>query len=159
LDSRPNLAESADSPSGGKESALPPIIPACLSMIVANDVVLDRVTGQASILGIIHDLVAPGFPAARPRLVVWAELIGGHGAMPLLLATMRIDGSTGAEHVLTEVRLRARFDDPRRVLVVVVTIDDMPLAGTDDILFRLSCPQGTIMERRIRVMVDEEDPG
>lgn len=130
---------------------MPAIVPTCLSMIVADVVSLDHVTGRTSILGVIHELVAAGFPAVRPRLVVWAELIGGHGAMPLLLSAMTVDVGTGAEQEFTQVRLQARFADPRLVYVVVVTIDDIPLAGPGDILFRIACAQGVIMERRVSV--------
>jgi hypothetical protein len=128
------------------------IAPQCLSMLVAQEVRLDPVTQQASIIGVIHTIVVSSFPDWQPRVVIWAELTGGRGDAALLVTVIRLGGVTLGEEVVTEVRLRGRFTNPRSVYMVTVTIDRIRLAEPGVILFRLSYDGSVIMERRVQVI-------
>src|SRR5690349_17709642 len=117
---------------------VPSIVPQCPSMLIARDVQFDPVTGQASILGVLHRLSMRRFPSSHPGVVVWAELTGGRGAVALTLAVIRLDRRTMEEHVMTTVRLQGQFGDPRRVHMVRVTVADIPLSEPGVMLFRLA---------------------
>jgi hypothetical protein len=121
-------------------------------MIVAQEVRLDPVTRQASILGVIHTIVVSSFPDWQPRVVIWAELTGGRGDAALLVTVSRLGGAMLGEDVLTEVRLQRRFTDPRLIYMITLAIAGIPLAEPGVILFRLSHESSVIMERRVQVI-------
>ena len=129
------------------------VFPHCLSMLVAREVHLDRATGQASILGVVHRIIVSGVPATHPGVVIWAELTGGRGVVVLTVTAMRLDRRTMDEHVITTVQLKSTFMDPHEVHFVDVTLADIPLTEPGMILFRLACDGIAIMERSVQVIV------
>ena len=135
------------------------IVPQCPSMLIAHEVRMDPVSGLASILGVIHELRATGFPAIHRGVVAWAELTGGRGAADLSVTVLVLDSRTMEEHVMTTVHLQGDFSDPRRMYFVHVTIADIPLAKPGMLLFRLACGGVAIMERRVQISLAETEEG
>jgi hypothetical protein len=138
-----------------REGVVMSLLPEGLSMVVARQVATDDATGEALLVGVVHALTFKSFPAIQPQLVAWAELTGGRGVMPLLLTLLMLREGAD-EQVMTTLRLQANFSDPRRIHVVKVFLDGIPIPAPCELLFRLGGERTVIIERRVSVRLQED---
>jgi hypothetical protein len=62
--------------------------PRCLTLILCDVLIMDRVTNKPSIVGATINLDAPGFPAIAGPLWVFTEFTNGHGRFDFTLRIM-----------------------------------------------------------------------
>lgn len=122
------------------------VVPIALSFMLCDRVILDQMTGQHSVIGIVTQVHATKFPVRSPRLCMWAELVGGHGETPLLFEI--VDVNEKRDPVMrTEVVMN--FTDPLAVSQMSIVVPPLPFPEPGDYRVRLLSKGTYVVERRL----------
>jgi hypothetical protein len=122
--------------------------PLCVALIVCDDVIEDKRTGNKTLVGLFSNIHAPQLPALHPRMFVMASLTSGRGEWPF---TLRILAPSGRE--LMRMRESVKFLDPLAVHDVVVELRNLPIEETGVHFVDLLIGSTAVANRRFTVMV------
>ena len=86
--------------------------PDVLSLLVCDQILIDRLTGKTSLIGMFSTIGAPRYPVRHPQLCVFASLTDGRGKTPLELA---IVDAEDARPPIVSGTATVEFKDPRAV--------------------------------------------
>ena len=85
------------------------INPVMLSLHLCERVVVDRSTGQASLLQLIENVNATKFPVRVPRWFLYSEFTGCHGSVNLSFRVVDVDEELDP---VCQIALQIQQDDP-----------------------------------------------
>jgi Family of unknown function (DUF6941) len=121
--------------------------PRCLTLILCDVLIMDRVTNKPSIIGATINLDAPGFPATSGPLWVFTEFTNGHGRFDFALRIMDPD-----ERPVFQSGFQIMLGNPLDIanMAVQITMVKFPRAGTYrlEIVDKDGVPQ---IDRRVNV--------
>ena len=87
----------------------PPVV---LALIVCDQIIVDRMTGKHSLIGMFARVHAHAFPVTHPQLCVFASLTEGYGTAEL---TIRIVDGNDERPPIVEGKGKVEFKDPRAI--------------------------------------------
>ena len=127
-------------------------LPTCLSLITCDEVAYDPLSGKPSLLGVIHELTSPVFPVHSSRVVVWAELTGIRGLLPIDFTALIQDPDNGLLVPVAAVRVPVVFPDSLGIVITGAYLEALPLIAPGLLVVRLAVDEAAIIERTIRVV-------
>ena len=120
--------------------------PVLLAALVCDTVILDAVTGKATVVGIFDVINAPTYPVRHDRLFVFCQLTNGRGRVAI--RTNFVDLADD-EKVLYENTVPGEFVDVRQVVNVIFAFGGLKFPHPGE--YRVQVFAGTefLGERRI----------
>jgi len=121
---------------------VPPVL---LSAIICDRVIFDKITSMPSLINIIQNINAPGFPI-RNSIVFFCELTNGHGITP---TTVRLINANDEDKALFEQNGNVEFKDVRQIVTLAVNIQGVQFPEPGEYRFQLLSQGQLIGERKI----------
>jgi len=125
--------------------------PLCLALIICNEVIEDKRSGNKTLVGLFNGITTSVLPATHPRLFLMASLTSGAGEWAF---TFRILTPSGAE--LMRMQDTTRFDDPLIVHDLVVEVRNLPITEEGVYFVDLLLGEEPILNRRFTVQVNPD---
>lgn len=125
--------------------------PLCVALIICNEVIEDKRSGNKTLVGLFNGIMTPQLPATHPRMFLMASLTSGTGEWPF---TFTITSPGGRE--IFRMRDVARFTDPLVGHDLVVELRNLPLEEEGVYFVDLRLDGGPIANRRFTVQVTQE---
>jgi len=144
-------------PSGSDPGSWPPPSrarekPICVALIVCNEVIEDKRSGNKTLVGLFNGIVTPQLPATHPRMYLFATLTSGTGEWPF---SFRITAPSGRE--VMRMQDIARFDDPLVGHDLVVELRNLPIEEEGAYFVDLLLGDSPLANRRFTVQVVPEN--
>lgn len=127
--------------------------PICVALIICNDIIEDRRTGNKTLVGLFTGIVTAQVPAVHSRMFLMASLTSGTGSWEF---SFRILAPSGRE-IFRMVEV-ARFTDPLLVHDLVVELRNLPIEETGVYFVDLLLADQPVTNRRFTVQIGEEPP-
>lgn len=127
--------------------------PLCVALVLCNDVLEDKRTGNKSLIGLFNGVLCPGLPAVHPRMFLLASLTSGIGEWPF---SFRITAPSGVEVFRMQETLHMK--DPLAGHDVVVELRNLPLTEPGVHYVDLYVGDKPLSNRRFTVTVGSDTP-
>lgn len=95
--------------------------PLCLALVICNDVLEDRRSGNKSLIGLFNTIHTRGLPATHPRCYVYLSLTGFKGNLPLSIEVH------SQQHEIARMDGQVSAEDAGAVADVVIELEGLPL--------------------------------
>ncbi len=121
--------------------------PKVSSFLICENVIIDGSSQQKTLMNLVDQISAPGYPTLCPRLFLFIRMGNGHGthrfAIKLLHANTdeEIKGFQASEQIA--------FPDPLKVLDWIVQIPNLILEKSGEYRFQLYCDDKHVVEQRL----------
>jgi len=125
--------------------------PICVSLIVCNEVIEDKRSGNKTLVGLFNGIMTPQLPASHPRMFLMASLTSGTGSWAF---SFRITAPSGREVI--RVGDVTRFQDPLIVHDLIVELRNLPLEEAGVYFVDLLIGDTPSANRRFNVQVTSE---
>jgi len=135
---------------------VPPIL---LSAIICERVIFDRITGMPSLINIIQNVNAPGYPVRYSQLVFFCELTNGHGQTKAMIRLVDLHKD---EKIIFEQRGMVQFKDVQQVVSLALNLQGIVLPQPGEYRFQLFADENLLGERRIicrQIKLPQRDGG
>jgi hypothetical protein len=127
-----------------EQSRMPP--PLLLSAIVCDRVILDRLTGMPSIIGVLQTISAVKYPARHARLAFFCELTNGHGKAKI---TTKLVDVQQEDQALLEQTVQGEFVDVKQVVALQFGFEGIVFPHPGEYRFQIYAGANLLGERRI----------
>ncbi len=143
-------AAAADAVPGGHEE---PVLnhrvkPDVLSLLVCDQILVDRLTGKTSLIGLFSNIGATQFPVRHPQLWVFAALTDGHGRTPLEL---RVVDADDARPPVAHGAATLEFNNPRAVACLNLHFAGLVFPEPGQYRVQLRCHGELLREARLQL--------
>jgi hypothetical protein len=125
---------------------MPEIPPVLLSAIACEKVIFDKITGNASLITIIHNINAPQFPVRCATLVFFCELTNGHGQTNVKIKLVDVDQD---DRVLFEQDGKMQFNDVKQIVTLAVNMQGIVFPREAEYAFEVYAENRLLGQRRI----------
>jgi len=125
--------------------------PACVAMVICNEIIEDKWTNNKSLIGLFSSIAAQGVPAHHPRMFIMVSLTDGRGQWPTIV---RIEGPSGQDLFKAEGTIQ--FDDPLAVHDLIIEVRGLPLPEAGEYHVGLVCAGRPLASRRFTVVTEAE---
>ena len=123
-----------------------PLKPDALSLLVCDQILIDRLTGKTSLIGMFSTIGAARFPIRHPHLCVFASLTDGRGKTPLEIA---IVDSEDARPPIVSGTGTLEFKDPRAVASLNLHFNGLVFPEPGEYRVQLKCYGELLREARL----------
>ena len=120
--------------------------PDVLSLLVCDQILIDRLTGKTSLIGMFSTIGAPQYPVRHPHLCVFASLTDGRGKTPL---EMTIVDSEDARPPIVSGTATVEFKDPRAVACLNLHFNGLVFPEPGGYRVQLKCHGELLREARL----------
>ena len=127
-----------------EQKEMPP--PLLLSAIICDRVIMDSVTRTPSIIGILHTISAPKYPARHYRLTFFCQLTNGHGKTQI---TVRLVDVQQQDKTMFEQTVEREFRDVNQVAGLTFGIEGIVFPHPGEYRFQIYAGTNLLGERRI----------
>ncbi|MBN1123845.1 MAG: hypothetical protein JXA82_02480 [Sedimentisphaerales bacterium] len=136
------------------QGQIPP--PILLSAVLCDTVILDRITGKASVIGIFSVINSRKYPARHPKMSLFCEMTGGRGKMPV---TAQLIDLHDDEKILVKQSVDVDFSDPLAVNGIIIDFIHIPFPHSGEYRFQIYAGHEYCGERRIICQVVRGEEG
>lgn len=126
-----------------------------MSLIVCERLIMDAMTRQISIIGIMPHVQAMSFPVAIPHMAIYSEFTNGRG--PTALTVRIVDVNEDREPVFS-AELQIPMDDPLTVGNLALTLNNAVFPEPGEYRVQILCGGAILIERRL-ILVPIRPPG
>jgi hypothetical protein len=123
--------------------------PACVAMVICNEIIEDKWTNNKSLIGLFSSISAAALPAHHSRMFIMVTLTDGRGQWPTIV---RIEAPSGQELFKAEGTIQ--FDDPLAVHDLVIEVRGLALPDRGEYHVGLVCAGRPLASRRFTVVCD-----
>ncbi len=120
--------------------------PDVLSLLVCDQILIDRLTGKTSLIGMFSTIGAARYPVRHPQLCVFASLTDGRGKTPLELA---IVDAEDARPPIVSGTATVEFKDPRAVACLNLHFNGLVFPEPGRYRVQLKCHGELLREARL----------
>ncbi len=120
--------------------------PDVLSLLVCDQILIDRLTGKTSLIGMFSTIGAPKYPVRHPQLCIFASLTDGRGKTPLELS---IVDSEDARPPIVSGTATVEFKDPRAVACLNLHFNGLVFPEPGGYRVQLKCDGELLREARL----------
>ncbi len=128
--------------------------PICVALIICNEVIEDKRSGNKTLVGLFNGIMAPQLPAAHPRMYLMATLTSGTGDWPFSFV---IYTPSGRE--IFRMRDNVHFNDPLVGHDMVLELINMHIEEECVYFVDLLLDTEPIANRRFTVQIPRESAG
>jgi hypothetical protein len=125
------------------------IAPQVLSLLICDQIIIDRLTGKTSLIGIFGSIGSTTFPMRHPQLCVFASLNDGRGKTPLDIHI--VDTDEQREPVVTG-RAVVEFKDPRAIAFLNLHFSGLVFPQPGEYRLQLSSNGELLREVRLELV-------
>jgi hypothetical protein len=125
--------------------------PICVALIICNEVIEDRRSGNKTLVGLFNGIMTGQLPVAHPRMFLFASLTSGTGEWSFSFV---ITAPSGKE--VFRMADTAHFADPLAGHDLVVELRNLPLEEAGEHFVDLLIDNTPIGNRRFTVQVNPE---
>ncbi len=127
---------------------MPPTLfkPDVLSLLVCDQILIDRLTGKTSLIGMFSTIGAARYPVRHPQLCIFASLTDGRGKTPLELA---IVDAEDARPPIVSGTATVEFMDPRAVACLNLHFNGLVFPEPGGYRVQLKCNGELLREARL----------
>ncbi|MCG3137946.1 MAG: hypothetical protein HJJLKODD_01801 [Phycisphaerae bacterium] len=125
-----------------------PFAPDVLSLIICDQIIVDRLSGKTSLIGMFSNIGAARFPVRHPQLCVFAALTDGRGVVPLEI--MIVDAND-ARSPIAHGRAEVEFQDPRQVACLNLHFSGLVFPEPGQYRVQLYCQSELLREARLQL--------
>ncbi len=123
-------------------------VPDVLSLIVCDQIIIDRLTGKMSLIGLFSNIGAFQFPVRHPQLCVFATLTEGRGQTPIEIGIIDanderppvVQGTAGVE-----------FKDPHALATLNLHFNGLVFPEPGQYRVQLRCHGELLREARLHL--------
>jgi len=119
-----------------------------LSVMIADQLYQDDVSGRVSLLGIRSDIRAKALPHVHPQLVVYFVLTNGRGTVSV---TLRLIDEGEEREPIQETQRQITFRDPLIEVTRAIRFNNLAFAEPGDYRVQLLVGGALVRERRLKV--------
>jgi hypothetical protein len=123
------------------------IQPILLSAITCARVIFDKVSGMPSIIDIVQNINAPGYPVRHPQIVFFCELTNGHGTTKVKIRL--VDAQEEEEKIIFEKEGAVQFKDVKQIVTLAMNLQGIVFPSPGEYRFQLFAGGYLLGERRI----------
>ncbi len=134
---------------------MPLVAPQVLSLLVCDQIIVDRMTGKTSLIGMFANIAARKFPMRHPQLCVFASLTDGRGKTPLELCIM---DSEDSRPPVVSGKATVEFKDPRAVACLNLHFNGLVFPEAGDYRVQLWCDGALLNEARLMLVQAKPRP-
>lgn len=134
---------------------MPIVSPQVLSLLVCDQIIVDRMTGKTSLIGMFGNIAARKFPMRQPQLCVFASLTDGRGKSPLEL---RIVDSDDARAAVVSGKATVEFKNPRAVACLNLHFNGLVFPEPGDYRVQLWSEGALLNEARLMLVLAKQRP-
>ena len=116
--------------------------PDVLSLLVCDQIIIDRLSGKTTLVGIFSNIGAVRYPVRHPQLCVFATLTEGRGQTPL---EIRIVDANEARPPIVKGQANVEFKDPRAIASLNLHFSGLVFPEPGQYRVQLYC-QGTLLK-------------
>jgi hypothetical protein len=127
-----------------KQEIFPP--PVLLAVIICDQVILDRISQKASIIGAFENISAEKYPARHPRLAFFCQLTNGRGKTKVTITLVDVEKG---DEVIFEQMVEPEFKDVRQVVNLTFDISGLVFPRPGEYRFKICTGTEFLGERRI----------
>lgn len=120
--------------------------PDVLSLLVCDQILIDRLTGKTSLIGMFSNIAAPNFPVRHPQLCVFASMTDGRGKVPVEIA---IVDAEDARPPIVAGTASLEFKDPRAVACLNLHFNGLVFPEPGEYRVQLKCYGELLREARL----------
>lgn len=127
-----------------------------IAFVVCESFILDQLTQQRSLIGMISSIWAPSFPAVHAKLAIYAEITNGHGTYEWGVKLVYAND----DEELFSASAPVVFSDPRMVVNLAFTLNNVIFPRPGEYRFQLLSDGIIVVERRVvlRERKQQEEP-
>lgn len=125
--------------------------PMCVALVICDDVLEDRRTGNKSLIGLFNNIATVNLPAVHPRMFLVASLTSGRGAWPF---SFRVAAPSGRE--ILRMQDTVEFTNPLAVHDLVVEVRSLPIEEEGVYFVDLLVGETPMANRRFTVQIAPE---
>jgi hypothetical protein len=123
----------------------------CVALVICDDVIEDRRTGNKSLIGLFNNISTVNLPAVHPRMFLVASLTSGRGAWPF---SFRVAAPSGRE--ILRMQDTVEFTNPLAVHDLVVEVRSLPIEEEGVYFVDLLVGETPTANRRFTVQIAPE---
>lgn len=120
--------------------------PDVLSLLVCDQILIDRLTGKTSLIGMFTTIGAARFPVRHPHLCVFASLTDGRGKATLEIAVV---DSEDARPPIVRGTTTVAFQNPRAVACLNLHFNGLVFPEPGEYRVQLICDGELLREARL----------
>jgi hypothetical protein len=121
----------------------PPIL---VSVIICDQVIVDKRTNKYTIVGAFENIGAFEYPARHPRLALFCQLTNGRGKTPIRITLVDVQDT---DKELGHFDVVESFKDPRLVKNITFDISGIVFPRPGEFRFQIYAGEHLLGERRI----------
>lgn len=127
-----------------KQEEIPP--PVLLSIIICDQVIIDSITRNVSIIAAFETISAQKYPARHPRLALFCQLTNGRGKTKI---TLRLVDVQQEDEIMFEQTVEQEFKDVRQIANFAFNIGGIVFPHPGEYRFQIYAGTELLGERRI----------
>lgn len=127
---------------------VPPIL---LSSIICDRVIIDRITGSATLINILQTISAVKYPVRYQMLIYFCELTNGHGPIDI---GIKLVGDQ--DKVLFSQNGKINFQDVKQIQTLTLNLGNIVFPEAGEYRFQVFAGETMLGERRIQCRKIEE---
>ena len=124
-------------------AGVPPVI---LTIQVCDSVIVDQLTGRASVLNIFETINAQKYPATHHSMTFFCELTNGHGKVEI---DVRLVDVQDDDKIMAEVKSEVVFANVKQICRCILTFGGVTFPKKGDYRFQLFLNGELAGERRL----------
>jgi hypothetical protein len=124
------------------------VSPTVLSLIVCDQIIVDRMSGKTSLIGMFGHIGAERFPVRHPQLCVFASLTDGRGKAPLRISI--VDANDKRPPVVSG-QANVEFRDPRAIACLNLHFTGLVFPEADDYRVQVLSDDAILSEARLQL--------
>ncbi len=127
---------------------MPPTVvtPDVLSLLVCDQILIDRLTGKTSLIGLFSTIGVARFPVRHPQLCVFASLTDGRGKTPVEITI--IDSEDARAPVVSGIA-QVEFKNPHAVACLNLHFNGLVFPEPGGYRVQLKCHGDLLREARL----------
>jgi len=127
-----------------QQERIPP--PILLSVIICDQVIIDAVTRNPSIIGAFETITAPKYPARHSRLAFFCQLTNGRGKTKISIKLVDVQRE---DEIMFEQTVEQEFKDVRQIANFAFNIGGIVFPHPGEYRFQIYGGTELLGERRI----------
>lgn len=127
--------------------------PICVALVVCNEVIEDKRSGNKTLVGLFNGILTSSLPAVHPCMYLMASLTSGTGEWAF---AFRIMAPSGSE--VMRMQDTVRLADPLLAHDLVVEVRNLPLEEAGVYFVDLLLAGQPILSRRFTVQINHSIP-
>ncbi len=133
------------------EPTRPAIVPACLSLVMCDNILQDAETKKYYLMGTATMTYARSFPARYQKLCLYVVLTGIHEPQTITIKLVHLDTASNEDRQVMSISGNVDAPDPLAVAELTFAMRNLPFPPPGEYRFQLMASETLLAERKFVV--------